>query len=276
MSTESKEITKELTKLGILKGLLEKSKPSISALLPKHLSPERLIRFALIAVQRQPELMDCTSTSILNCIIKASELGIETIGPGGMWIVPFRNNKTNTKEATPIVDYRALMGLVRRSKEVLNIDAGVVYEKDLFEYQQGTNTSILHKRYLGKYRGEILCFYAFAKLENGEVKAEIMGKDEIDAIRSRSKAKESGPWVSDYGQMGKKTVVKRLCNYLPMNEYVIKSIELDQRLEEEIGIDDLVGEPVEIREIKEPQKKAPAPVAETTETPLMRQPGEEG
>ena len=271
--------SKELTKLGILKGLLEKSRPSISALLPKHLNPERLIRFALIAVQRQPELMECTSTSILNCVIKASELGIETIGPGGMWIVPFRN-KQGQREATPIVDYRALMALVRRSKEVVCIDVGVVYEKDSFDYQQGTNTNILHKRYLGKDRGEILCFYAFAKLANGEVKAEIMGKDEIDAVRARSKAGASGPWLTDYGQMGKKTIVKRLCNYLPMNEYIVKSIELDQRLEEEIGIEDIIGEPVEIRKIQEPKKKDQPPMTESPDTipntKPMRQTGEEG
>ena len=266
--------SKELTKLGILKGLLEKSRPSISALLPKHLNPERLIRFALIAVQRQPELMECTSTSILNCVIKASELGIETIGPGGMWIVPFRN-KQGQREATPIVDYRALMALVRRSKEVVCIDVGVVYEKDSFDYQQGTNTNILHKRYLGKDRGEILCFYAFAKLANGEVKAEIMGKDEVDVIRNRSKASAVGPWVTDYTQMGKKTVIKRLCNYLPLNEYVIQAIELDQRLEEEIGIDDLIGEAVEVKAIKEPQKKIATPADDTSDVPPMRQPGDE-
>ena len=267
--------SKELTKIGILKGLLEKSKPSISALLPKHLNPEKLIRFALIAVQRQPELMECSSTSILNCVIKASELGIETIGPGGIWLVPFKNKHTGHKEATPIIDYRALMALARRSKEVANIDVGAVYEKDQFDYQQGTNTSILHKRHLGKDRGEILCFYAYAKLANGEVKAEIMGKDEVDAIRKRSKASADGPWVTDYVQMGKKTVIKRLCNYLPLNEYVIQAIELDQRLEEEIGIDDLIGEPVEVKAIKEPQKKAVLPAYDSQDIPQMRQPGDE-
>ena len=271
MATESKE----LTKLGILKGLLEKARPSISALLPKHLSPERLTRLAIIAAQRQPELMECTSTSILNCVVKASELGIETIGPGGMWLVPFKNKLTGHKEATPIIDYRALMALARRSKEVWNIDVGAVYEKDQFDYQQGTNTSILHKRHFGKDRGEILCFYAYAKLANGEVKAEIMGKDEVDVIRNRSKASAVGPWVTDYTQMGKKTVIKRLCNYLPLNEYVIQAIELDQRLEEEIGIDDLIGEAVEVKAIKEPQKKIATPADDTSDVPPMRQPGDE-
>lgn len=271
MATESKE----LTKLGILKGLLEKAKPSISALLPKHLSPERLIRIAIIAAQRQPELMECTSTSILNCVIKASELGIETIGPGGLWLVPFRNKKTGHKEATPIIDYRALIAITRRSQYVRNIDVGVVYEKDQFDYQQGTVSKIFHKRHIGKDRGDILCFYAFAKLANGEVKAEIMGKDEVDIIRSRSRAASDGPWVTDYAQMGKKTVIKRLCNYLPLNEYVVAAIELDQRLEEEIGIDYLIGEPAEIREIKEPQKKVAASADDTSDIPPMRQPGDE-
>ena len=46
---------------------------------------------------------------------------------------------------------------------------------------------------------------------------EVMTIDQIEAIRERSKAGRDGPWITDYGQMTRKTLVHRLFNYLPFD-----------------------------------------------------------
>ena len=51
---------------------------------------------------------------------------------------------------------------------------------------------------------------------------------EVEAIRSRSKAGRSGPWVSDWAEMAKKTAVRRLVKLLPLSiedEAAIKRID---------------------------------------------------
>jgi len=55
--------------------------------------------------------------------------------------------------------------------------------------------------------------------------------DEIELVRSRSKAANSGPWVTDWNGMAKKTVVRRLCKYLPMSPEIEKAMLLDVEAE---------------------------------------------
>jgi recombination protein RecT len=59
-----------------------------------------------------------------------------------------------------------------------------------------------------------------------------MTKDEVDAIRKRSRSGSSGPWVTDYGEMAKKTSLRRLCKLLPLSPEVAEHIERDQDVRE--------------------------------------------
>jgi hypothetical protein len=55
-----------------------------------------------------------------------------------------------------------------------------------------------------------------------------MTKAEVDAIRKRSRAGSSGPWVTDYAEMARKTVVRRLAKYLPLSVELADAIVADQ------------------------------------------------
>jgi recombination protein RecT len=44
-----------------------------------------------------------------------------------------------------------------------------------------------------------------------------MPKSEIDKHRARSKAGSSGPWVTDYEEMAKKTVFRSIFKWLPVS-----------------------------------------------------------
>jgi recombination protein RecT len=52
-----------------------------------------------------------------------------------------------------------------------------------------------------------------------------MWRHEVDAIKKRSKASQYGPWVSDYPEMARKTVVRRLSKYLPMSVDLAKAFD---------------------------------------------------
>jgi recombination protein RecT len=81
-----------------LSQLLERSKLQIARALPKHLTPERMMRMALTAYSSTPLLQQCNATTIIGCVVKASELGLELTGPlGHAYMVPRRNKKNNNQ-----------------------------------------------------------------------------------------------------------------------------------------------------------------------------------
>jgi recombinational DNA repair protein RecT len=54
-----------------------------------------------------------------------------------------------------------------------------------------------------------------------------MTKDEVDSIKQRSRAGSSGPWVTDYNEMGKKTVFRRLTKWIPLSAEIRDAYERD-------------------------------------------------
>jgi recombination protein RecT len=71
--------------------------------------------------------------------------------------------------------------------------------------------------------------YAVAKLKDGACQFEVMGKNDVDAIRGRSKSANSGPWVTDYDQMAKKTVIRRLIKYLPISIEAARAVAIEDK-----------------------------------------------
>ncbi len=83
------------------------------------------------------------------------------------------------------------MDLARRSGKVRKIVARVVREGDEFEYQLGTQKFIRHRPRSGP-DAPMVATYAVAVLEDGNEQIEVMLREEIDRIRQRSKAANSG------------------------------------------------------------------------------------
>jgi recombination protein RecT len=237
-----------------LKSLLEGQRGAIQAVLPRHLSAERILKVALVAASRNPLLLECDAMSILRSVMSSSQLGLEPDGPlGSAYLVPFKN-KNGRMEAQLIVGYRGLIDLARRSGQIVSIEAHVVREKDKFECSFGLEPVLKHVPDWSDDPGKQIAVYAVAKLKDGGVQAEVMTKHEVDAIRKRSRAGNFGPWVTDYEEMSRKTVVKRLAKYLPI------SVELSQALEVDNATDtgELTVMDVEIKEAGDVQPPEPA------------------
>lgn len=220
-----------------LKDLLEKAKPALSQVLPRHLTAERVVKIALAATSRTPLLLQCTPQSILQAVMQASQLGLEPGSVlGSAYLVPFKN-KNGTMECTLIPGYRGLIDLARRSGQIQSIEARVVYANDDFDYAFGLDVVLRHKPALDAEPGEIVAVYGVAHLKDGGVQVEVMRRAEVDAIRKRSRASGSGPWVTDYAEMARKTVIRRLCKYLPLSVELAAALELDAQAsgEAEVG-----------------------------------------
>lgn len=225
-----------------LKKMLENKEflGSLSDVLPKHVSKERMLKMVMIAFSRTPKLYECTMQSIYGAAIRSAELGLDCSGTlNSAHLVPFYNSKIKAREAVFIPGYGGLIDLARRSGEVSRIEAHVIYDEDKFEYRLGTDPHIMHIPLLKGARGNIYAAYAIAEMV-GEVtsQVEVMTLQDIEAIRRRSKAKDDGPWVTDWSEMARKTVVKRLVKYLPLSPE--KAAKLHEAIDEDnriLGLD---------------------------------------
>ena len=65
-------------------------KSEIAKALPKHLTPDKLIRVAMTSIQRTPKLLECSQQSLLACIMTCASLGLEPDQfLGQAYLVPF-------------------------------------------------------------------------------------------------------------------------------------------------------------------------------------------
>jgi recombination protein RecT len=215
----------------------EAVKAKIAQSCTRHLTPDRLLRVACAAVSRQPKLADCTPASLYLALANCGQLGLEPNLLGSAYLVPFKRSIkspdgkwSSVMEAQFIPGYRGLIELARRSGEIQTISAHVVREKDDFSYAVGERP--IHRPYLGEDDpGKMRLAWAIATFKDGGFQVEVMTRREIDSIRGRSKAKDDGPWVTDYEEMARKTVVRRLCKYLPLTIELADAVAADTAFE---------------------------------------------
>lgn len=199
-------------------------KQAVAGALPKHLAPDRFIRVALTAITRTPKLAQCDQASFFQCLLTLSQFGLEPDGRRAH-LIPFENRKRGVTECQLIIDYKGVAELVMRSGVVSYLHADVVCENDVFEYNVGEISK--HVIDFKKPRGAVYAFYSLCKFKDGTSKADVMTLEEVNAIRARSRAGNGGPWVTDFNEMGKKTVFRRLSKWLPLSPEIREAVEGD-------------------------------------------------
>ncbi|MFH1858569.1 MAG: recombinase RecT [Candidatus Omnitrophota bacterium] len=204
-------------------------KEQLKLALPRHLTPDRLLRVALTAILRTPGLMNCTKESLLSCIMTAAQLGLEPDQfLGQAYLIPFHNNKKGVMECQLMPGYRGYIALARRSGEVQSVSSQVVYSKDKFTLRYGLEETLDHFPAEGE-RGEPKGAYVVFHYKDGSRSFDYMSKPDIERIRKRSKSANNGPWVTDWDEMAKKTVIKRHSKLAPMSVEFSHARQLEER-----------------------------------------------
>ena len=206
-------------------------KSAIAKCLPQHVTPDRFVRMAIMAMTRTPHLKDCSKATVLQALMNLSQMGLEPDGRRAH-LIPFKNNKTGGYDCQLIVDFKGLAELVMRTGLVSYIHADIVCDNDTFLFDKGELKT--HTIDFKKPRGKPYAAYALCRFKDATEKAEIMSLEEIEAIRKRSRAGNSGPWVTDWNEMAKKTAFRRLSKWLPLSPEYRDTLEIDDdRLKDE-------------------------------------------
>lgn len=229
---------------------LDKKKAEIAKMLPKHLNPERLLKVAQIAATTTPALAKCDIPSLVSAIGQCAQMGLEpNTVLGHAYLVPFNTKRKDANgvehwvnSVQVIIGYKGLIDLARRSGQIISIASHEVCENDKFELVYGLDEKLNHTPAMGD-RGEIIGFYAVAKLKDGGHSFEFMSRTQVEGIRESSQSaykdewknnkktgnrvKASGPWWDHFTEMGRKTVIRRLAKYLPLSIDFQTAVALD-------------------------------------------------
>lgn len=191
--------------------------------------PERFTRITLSALSTNPALSQCTPNSFLGAMMTAAQLGLEPNTPlGQAYLIPYRNH--GRLEAQFQLGYKGLIDLAYRSGEVSTIQAHAVYEKDEFDYELGLEPKLRHVP-AKKDRGEPVCFYAVFRTKDGGYGFEVMSAEDVRAHAQKySKAYKNGPWQTNFEEMAKKTVLKRVLKYAPLKTEFVRAVAADETI----------------------------------------------
>ena len=206
--------------------LIKRQRSAIEVALPKHLDTDRFARIAMTLVRTNPKLAACDPMSFIGALMVSAQLGLEPSGAGGLgqaWLVPYG------KEVQFQIGYKGIIELARRSGQLSSIEAHEVCENDEFSYSYGLDDHLTHTPLLRGDRGRPFAYYAVAKFKDGGHAFVVLSRDDVESHRKRSKAKDSGPWVTDYDAMARKTCIRVLAPYLPLSPELEKAISGDGR-----------------------------------------------
>jgi recombination protein RecT len=198
----------------------------IAKVLPTHLTPQRMVRVAVTAMLKNPKLMECNQASFFNSMLTCSQFGLEPDGRLAH-LIPFNNRKRGIVECQLIIDYKGLVALALRSGTVSNIHANKVCEEDVFVYNKGQIVD--HKIDFRKPRGKVFAYYCIVRMKDGNEKCDVMQLEEVDAIRKRSLSANNGPWVTDYDEMAKKSVFRRLSKWIELSPEFRQALDHDDK-----------------------------------------------
>lgn len=245
-------------------GLIRRMEPQIRKALPSVITPERFTRIVLTALSSNPKLQACTPMSVMGAMMQAAQLGVEPNTPlGQAYLIPYGGLCQFQ------LGYKGLIDLAYRSGEVSSIQAHEVHENDVFEYEYGLEPKLRHVP-AQTDRGPVTFYYAVLKLKNGGVGFEVMSREDVEKFAmKKSKAYRNGPWQTDFDEMAKKTVLKKVLKYAPLKTEFARAVASDESVKT-MKMDepaDMLDAPNEIYTIEnEPDKPEEVPQGVDPET----------
>lgn len=208
---------------GTIQQWIKTYKGQFARALPDVITPERFTRIALSAITSNPSLQECSTESLMGALMTAAQLGLEPNTPlGQAYLIPYNG------VCTFQIGYKGMLDLAYRSGQVKSIQAHIVYENDIFEFEYGLNPKLRHIPAMGR-RGRMTHAYAVFKLVNDGEGFQVMSEGDIlEHAQRYSKSVNRGPWKTDFEGMAKKTVLKMLLKYAPMKSGFARAMSVDE------------------------------------------------
>jgi len=175
---------------------------------------------ALMANDYSMEIAHRNRQSVVDAVTNIAAIGI-SLNPARKqaYLVP------RDKKICLDISYMGLMDLALASGSIRWAQCALVYATDDFTLN-GLDKQPIHKfQPFSKDRGALVGVYCVVKTSDGDFLTHTMPIEDVFAIRDRSSAwkawvekKRKCPWVTDEGEMVKKTCIKQAYKYWPKGE----------------------------------------------------------
>jgi len=214
-----------------LSTFLDKYKGQIANALPKHISPDRMVRLTMTAFSQNTALQKCDLHSIFGSVVVASQLGLE-IGVGGQgYLVPYGG------KATFVPGWQGLVDLVSRAGRA-TVWTGAVARGDDFDWALGDAPYVKHRPGAGADNWQdITHVYAIGRVNGSQFPViEVWTMDRVvkhlnkfNKVGARHYALEkNGQNMEMYAR---KVVLLQVLKYMP------KSIEVQRAVDVATAVD---------------------------------------
>lgn len=204
--------------------MLNKSEAQIQAAMGSVGDAKRFMRLCQTEFRSSPKLLECSPESFMLSVFEGARLGLE-VGKqlGQYYLIP------RAREVVPMLGYRGMIALGLRHPDVQTITSTPVYKGDYFEHGENMQGQYFEYKPCGNKKPEELeKVFAVCRLKSGGVIIEVMERAEIEAARLKSQQPNGGPWREWYGEMARKTTVRRLFKYMPLVAEAAQAIAKDE------------------------------------------------
>ena len=231
----------QLAIVDAMKANVAKMQGEFAKSLPGHIKPEKFVRTTQTAISMTRNidrvkdmgqfLAACTNAAADGLILDGREAALVVGYDGSVRYQPMM---------------RGLLKLAYNSGMVKSLVVELVRDNDNFDYSPTrADEPIFHTINLKTARGEPYAAYAIAAMKDGGVIHEVMSVEDINAIRDRSDAYrafkngkiKSTPWSTDWSEMARKTVFRRLSKYLPSSTDRDEFHQAVERIDEDYSFD---------------------------------------
>src|SRR5262245_31894578 len=202
---------------------LERMTEQFARVMPKG-TIERFKRIVITTISDHPDLLRCSPKSLSSACMRAAQDGLLLDGKEAAFVA-------YGAEAQYIPMVGGLRKKVRNSGLLRDWNCQCVQLDDEFDFALGDRPYIHHRKSLhGGRTRPVIAAYSIATFPDGTKSYEILNADELEDIRSKSKARK-GPWADPifYPEMCRKTVARLHAKQLPMST----DLELILRREDE-------------------------------------------
>lgn len=208
MATTNKNYLMEVN-TGLV-GALEKQVDA----LPKDFNKQRFIQNCMTVLQDgQADFSKCQASTVVRTLLKGAFLSLDFFA-GECYAIPY-GDKCQFQ-----TDYKGEIKLAKKysSNPIKDIYAKVVREGDEFEEYIENGIQTVNFRPKTFNNGEIIGAFAVCLYKDGSMIYDTMSKEDIEQTRKAfSKASNSKAWTQSYGEMCKKTVLRRLCKLIDLD-----------------------------------------------------------